>query len=164
MDDTFNYSLTIAKNSIKKMIETVEAYRRSTDADDVAQRLKYNRVLNRLDTSLSCLDSIISEDEASVVEPFSVIDETLLTEKDLTDTVLPLLPALRSNMTPITRFLKMQKPETLSFKEYADKNARYKEGAVTAADNILNLINHSRRLAEVEYKLTEFKKRTEKES
>ena len=160
----FSSALVDTKDNLSSIIKFIKDNKAHTH--DPFEKLKYNEVLNRLESAYSCLDSIVSEVEAKPVTPVSVVDETLITEEELTEVILPLLPAFRSNMTPITRYLKIKKPDTLSLKEYAERATKYKEDAVTSAAKILDLINHSRRLAEVEYKLAELKKgkRKEKES
>lgn len=158
----FSSSLVDTKDNLCTMIDFLKETK--DKAVGIDEKLKYIQTINRIESALSCLDSIISEVEVKPVTPISVVDETLITEEDLTEVILPLLPAFRSNMTPITRYLKIKKPDTISLKEYSERAVRYKEDAVTSAAKILDLINHSRRLAEVEYKLSELKKDKKKES
>ena len=59
---------------------------------------------------------------------------------------------LRTNMTSVTRFVKMkrEKPPTLTEGQYLDRYLEYRQLALSAVDNILKCLNDNEKLKQIE--------------
>ena len=72
--------------------------------------------------------------------------------KEMSKIVGQLAFDLRSNMTSVTRFVRMEREEhpTLTDGQYLDRYLEYRRLALQAVDNILKCLNENEKLREVE--------------
>lgn len=72
--------------------------------------------------------------------------------KEMSKMVGQLTYDLRSNMTSVTRFVKMEREKhpTLTEGQYLDRYLKYRQLALQAVDNILECLNNNEKLREVE--------------
>ena len=75
-----------------------------------------------------------------------------MNEREISKTVGQLTYDLRTNMTSVTRFVKMDRVEhpTLTDGQFLDRYLKYRELALQAVDNILKCLNENEQLREVE--------------
>ena len=72
--------------------------------------------------------------------------------KEISKTVGQLAYDLRTNMTSITRFVKMEREKhpTLTDGQFLDRYLEYRQLALQAVDNILKCLNDNEKLREIE--------------
>lgn len=72
--------------------------------------------------------------------------------KEMSKIVGQLTYDLRTNMTSVTRFVRMEREKhpTLTEGQYLDRYLKYKQLALQAVDNILRCLNDNEKLREVE--------------
>lgn len=72
--------------------------------------------------------------------------------KEMSKVVGQLTYDLRTNMTSVTRFVRMEREKhpTLTEGQYLDRYLEYRQLALQAVDNILECLNNNEKLREVE--------------
>jgi hypothetical protein len=72
--------------------------------------------------------------------------------KEISKTVGQLAYDLRTNMTSVTRFVKMEREKhpTLTDGQFLDRYLEYRQLALQAVDNILKCLNDNEKLREIE--------------
>jgi hypothetical protein len=72
--------------------------------------------------------------------------------KEISKTVGQLAYDLRTNMTSVTRFVKMEREKypTLTDGQFLDRYLEYRQLALQAVDNILECLNDNKKLREIE--------------
>ena len=75
-----------------------------------------------------------------------------MNEKEISKIVGQLTYDLRTNMTSVTRFVKMERSKhpTLTDGQFLDRYLEYRELALQAVDNILKCLNNNEKLSEIE--------------
>lgn len=75
-----------------------------------------------------------------------------MSEKEISKVVRQLTYDLRTNMTSVTRFVKMkrEKHPTLTDGQFLDRYLEYRQLALQAVENILKCLNDNEELREIE--------------
>lgn len=75
-----------------------------------------------------------------------------MNEREISKIVGQLTYDLRTNMTSVTRFVRMkrEKHPTLTDGQFLDRYLEYRELALEAVDNILKCLNENKELREIE--------------
>ena len=75
-----------------------------------------------------------------------------MNEREISKTVGQLTYDLRTNMTSVTRFVRMERTKhpTLTDGQFLDRYLEYRELALQAVDNILKCLNENEQLSEIE--------------
>ena len=75
-----------------------------------------------------------------------------MNEREISKIVGQLTYDLRSNMTSVTRFVKMEREKhpTLTDGQFLDRYLEYRQLALQAVDNILKCLNNNEKLREIE--------------
>lgn len=75
-----------------------------------------------------------------------------MNEKEISKIVGQLTYDLRTNMTSVTRFVRMERARhpTLTDGQFVDRYIEYRQLALQAVDNILKCLNDNEQLSEIE--------------
>ena len=75
-----------------------------------------------------------------------------MSEREISKIVGQLTYDLRTNMTSVTRFVRMERAEhpTLTDGQFLDRYLKYRELALQAVENILKCLNENKELREIE--------------